>query len=58
MKKQLPDPERIVKCACGLVLRQKNWVYHWRTCYKGSAVPVTQQDINNLLEHEKQDFPR
>lgn len=47
-----PEPEKVVKCACGLVMRQKNWRDHWYTCYKGSSVPVTEQDRVDLEYHE------
>jgi len=46
------NPEEIVKCACGLPMRQKKWSDHWRTCRFGSSVPVTESDIVNLKAHE------
>jgi len=47
------DPEKVVKCACGLTMRQKDWAGHWYTCYKGSSVPVTEQDRVDLEYHEE-----
>jgi len=44
--------EEIVKCACGLPMRQKNWSDHWRSCRFGSSVPVTQEDVDNLIANE------
>jgi hypothetical protein len=43
---------KVVKCACGLPMRQKNWADHWRTCYKGSSVPVRDSDVSALLASE------
>ena len=43
---------KIAKCACGLTMRAKDWAMHWRTCYKGSSVPVTPDDIAALEYHE------
>jgi hypothetical protein len=44
---------KVVKCACGLPMRQKNWEDHWRTCKYGSSVPVTEEDEANLLSYEQ-----
>jgi hypothetical protein len=52
MKKDMNEKE-IVKCACGLPMRQKDWAGHWRGCYAGSSVPVTEQDRENLLAYEE-----
>lgn len=46
------DEEKIVKCACGLPMRQKNWADHWRSCYVASSVPVTEEDEKCLLVNE------
>ena len=48
------DETKIVKCACGLTMRQKKWLDHWRSCYKGSPIPfpVTDQDIKDLEWYE------
>lgn len=46
--------EEVVKCACGLPMRQKKWPDHWRSCKFGSSVPVIQEDIDNLEAHETQ----
>ena len=43
----------IVKCGCGLPMRQKDWSEHWRTCKVGSSVPVTEQDCEDLLFYEE-----
>ena len=51
--RNLPDPEKIVKCACGLPMRQRNWRDHWYTCYTCSPVEATQLDIDNLLAYEQ-----
>jgi hypothetical protein len=48
-----PDPDKIVKCACGLPMRQRNWRDHWYTCYTCSPVEATQRDIDNLLAYEQ-----
>jgi len=53
MRAKEMDGGKIVKCACGLVLRQKDWSDHWRSCYKGSSVPVSQADVDALLAHEQ-----
>ena len=47
------EPEKVVKCACGLPMRQKNWLSHWRTCRVGSSMPVEEQDVRDLEAHEK-----
>jgi hypothetical protein len=44
--------EKIVKCACGLTMRQNNWRDHWKGCRIGSSVPVTNNDIINLTNSE------
>ena len=46
------NPDEIVKCACGLPMRQKKWSDHWRTCRFGSSVPVTEEDVENLKRSE------
>ena len=43
----------IVKCACGLTMRQKNWSDHWRTCRVGSPMPVQEHDREALLASEE-----
>jgi hypothetical protein len=53
VKKSAMDPDRVVKCACGLTMRQRDWSDHWRSCYKGSSVPVTDDDIATLLDWEE-----
>ncbi len=50
---RLREPEKIVKCACGLPMRQKNWAVHWRGCHKGYSVEVTEQDVKALLRYEE-----
>ena len=45
--------DEIVKCACGLPMRQKNWADHWRSCTRGSSVTVSEEDEKNLLAHEE-----
>jgi hypothetical protein len=52
MKAKL-EPEKIVKCGCGLPMRQKDWAAHWNGCYVGSSVPVTKEDEQNLLAYEE-----
>lgn len=52
MKSKPFDPEKIVKCACGLPMRQKNWADHWRGCRVGCGVPVTPDDVRNLEAYE------
>jgi hypothetical protein len=46
---------KIVKCNCGMILRQHAWSAHWRSCYQGGQHPdpVTQDDINAVLHHEQ-----
>jgi hypothetical protein len=54
---RLKDPEGVLKCACGDILRRKNWADHWYICYKGSARPATAEEIKSLLcyeEHRRQ----
>lgn len=53
LKVQEHKDKEIVKCACGLTMRQKNWRDHWYTCRVGSSVPVAEQDKENLLAEEK-----
>jgi hypothetical protein len=48
-----PNDEKIVKCACGLTMRNKDWRVHWYGCRHGSSVPVTPDDIHALLDSEK-----
>jgi hypothetical protein len=45
--------ELVVKCACGLTMRQKNWADHWRTCRVGSPMPVQEYDREALLASEE-----
>ncbi len=47
------DPNSIVKCACGLPMRLREWENHWRTCYVASPVPATEQDIRGLEAYEQ-----
>ena len=47
------EPDKIVKCACGLPMRQEKWADHWHTCYQASAVPVTEQDVRDLEAQER-----
>lgn len=51
LQRKIKD-EEIVKCACGLPMRQKNWADHWNGCKFGSSVPVTEQDRANLEAEE------
>jgi len=46
------DPNKVVKCGCGLAMRQHEWIEHWRKCKYGCSVRVTQQDIESLEKHE------
>jgi hypothetical protein len=43
----------IVKCACGLTMRQKNWAAHWQSCIVGSQMPVEDHDREALLASEE-----
>jgi hypothetical protein len=52
MKNEKKDPNSVVKCACGLPMRAKDWADHWRTCRYGSSVEVTRQDIADLEAQE------
>lgn len=45
--------DEIVKCGCGLPMRQRDWSDHWRACRVGSSVPVTAEDRENLLAQEE-----
>ena len=45
-------PDEVVKCACGLPMRQRDWADHWRTCRYGSPVPVTDDDVMALEASE------
>lgn len=51
--KTLQDPMRIIKCGCGLPMRRKDWLDHWRACKLGTSVEVTKDDIANLEAQEK-----
>ena len=50
--KRLPDPEKVLRCACGDILRRKNWRDHWNICCKGSAREATAEEIKMLEAHE------
>ena len=50
--KNKSDPEGVVKCACGLPMRRKDWSDHWSGCRRGSPVPATEDDITALEHHE------
>jgi hypothetical protein len=50
---QLKEPEKVLKCACGDILRQKDWARHWYSCYKGSARPATEEEIKSLRGYEE-----
>lgn len=50
---RLRDPEGVLKCACGDILRRKEWADHWYSCYKGSARPATKEEIKSLLWYEE-----
>jgi hypothetical protein len=54
----MKDEMKIVKCACGLPMRQKDWAMHWRSCPKGISVPVTTEDIQALEFHEARKLER
>ena len=45
--------DKIVKCGCGLPMRQKNWADHWNGCHVGSSVEVTEDDVQALLANEE-----
>lgn len=47
------DPEGVLRCACGDILRQKDWADHWYSCYKGSARPATEEEKKSLLWYEE-----
>jgi len=48
-----PDGMKIVKCGCGLIMRQKHWEDHWRVCGTACGVDVTEQDVTDLLAYER-----
>jgi len=50
--------EEIVKCACGLPMRKKNWADHWLTCHIGSEMDVTEEDRDMVLASEGRAFLR
>jgi hypothetical protein len=50
---RLQDPEKVLKCASGDILRRKDWAGHWYSCYKGSARPATEEEIKSLLWYEE-----
>lgn len=43
----------IVKCGCGLIMRQHKWADHWRSCKVGSGVTATPEDEATLKAYEK-----
>jgi len=53
MKTTMKDPEGVLRCACGDILRRKDWADHWRACYKGSARPATEEEKKSLLWYEE-----
>ncbi len=52
MNKPTKDPNEIVKCACGLPMRRKDWMDHWNGCRFASCVEVAKQDEIDLLAWE------
>ena len=48
----LKNPERAVRCACGLTLRVRNWADHWRTCRNASGRTANPDEIKQLEMHE------
>ena len=50
-QKELGD--KIVKCGCGLPMRQRDWADHWNGCRVGSSVEVTEDDKQALLLYEE-----
>ncbi len=47
------DPEGVLRCACGHILRRKCWADHWRACYMGAAHPATEEEKKSLLWYEE-----
>lgn len=45
--------DKIVKCGCGLPMRQRDWSAHWNGCRVGSPVIVTEDDKQALLLYEE-----
>jgi hypothetical protein len=54
-KKQMSEADRmkVVECGCGMVMRQKDWADHWRTCWSGCGVIVTEDDVRALEAYEE-----
>lgn len=46
------DPTKIVACSCGLVMRARNYLEHWRACKFGSGRDATAEEKKALEEHE------
>ena len=47
------DPEGIVKCGCGDVMRRRRWAAHWNGCRVGSGTPTTEPaDIAAVVWYE------
>ena len=47
------DAQKVVKCACGLPMRQKDWADHWRGCSYASSVPISRDDVKDLEAFER-----
>ncbi len=48
----MKDPQKPIKCACGLTVRAVNWDDHWRTCRFGSGGPASPEDVKALEDSE------
>lgn len=50
----MDEPDKVVKCCCGSILRRRAWPSHWRSCRQGgtSPDPVTADDVRALELYE------
>lgn len=45
-------PDKLVKCGCGMPMRQRNWLDHFLFCKVAKPVETTEQDESDLLAYE------
>lgn len=47
------DADDIMKCACGLPMRRREWDWHWAECAVYRLIEVSGLDRKRLLANEK-----
>lgn len=46
----------IVKCSCGEIMRENDWLKHWKSCKYASRVSITKPDLKNFELNNFQPF--